>query len=156
MNDITTGAGVTISLSAAAPATYTQSGYEALTMTEIGGLTNAGNPPSRVYQVVEQQFLKQRGTAKGKGGYNLGSQTITIAPAASDAGQTLLATATSNDTVHSIKISHPTLGTIYARALVMGGPIEYGDNNTPVSQQITLEYTVASDATDGVVVAPAA
>lgn len=151
---IVTGSGATIHISASSPATFTQSGYEALTHTKIGNVKNLGNPPARVYQVVEDSYLEQRGVVKGKGSYNLGQQTITITPDTDDAGQILLKTATNSDDPVSVKIVHPKLGTIYAMALVMGGPLEYGDNNTPVSQQITLEYTIANSTTDGVIVVP--
>lgn len=152
MADITTGAGTTIGLSASAPGAYTSGGYGALSFTTIGKIINLGNLPSRVYEIITQQTVSGRGTYKAKGGYDLGSQEITFAVDDSDTGQILLATANSSDTVYSVAIVHPTLGTIYARALVQLGAKVLGDNNTAVTQTCTLHYTVPNDSTDGVVV----
>lgn len=153
---VSTSAGTTLGLSAAAPATYNAAGYEALTFTTVGEVSDLGEIPSRVYELVNWNAIAERGTRKSKGGYNLGSQTITVGIDPDDAGQTLLDTATNSDTVYSVKIAHPQLGTIYARALVMGGPKSYGDVNSVATRQITLEYTIVDQTTDGVVfVAPA-
>lgn len=156
MDDFATGAGATFGLSASAPATYNQAGYEALTFTTVGKVTNFGNIPSRVYEVVRQQYLASRGTAKAKGAYDLGSQQITVTIDPDDAGQALVATATNAETPYSVKMDHPLLGTIYARAIVLGGQKSWGDNNTPATQQITLEYTMATATNDGIVTVAAA
>lgn len=155
MPAFTTSAGTTIALSASQPATYNQAGYEALTFTSIGGVTDLGQIPTKVFQLVEVFFVASRGKAKAKGGYDLGSQTVTYAVDDGDAGQTLVDAASESDAAYSVKIDHPTEGTIYAQALVMGGPITYGDVNTASTQAITLEYTIVSDSEDGVVAVPA-
>jgi len=153
---VSTSAGTVLGISASAPATYDAEGYAALTYTSVGEISDLGEIPSRVYELVNWNPIAERATRKAKGGYNLGSQTLTVGIDPADTGQTLLDTATNSDTVHSVKIGHPTLGTIYARALVMGGPKNYGDVNTIATRQVTLEYTSANSTTDGVVfVAPA-
>jgi hypothetical protein len=154
MSDFYTGAGATFSISAAAPATYDSTGYAALTFTPVGKVTNIGDVPSRVYQKVDLAFLASRAMSKAKGGYDLGNQSVTYAYDPADAGQILANTATNSDVVYSIRVFHPTLGTIYARALIMGGPITYGDNNTPATKKIDVEYTAANTTTDGVVIVP--
>ena len=151
MPSFTTSAGTTISLSASQPATYDQSGYEALTWTVIGGVTDLGQIPAKTFSVVTVQFVASRGTNKAKGGFDLGSQTITVAVDDSNAGQTMVDAATESDAAYSVKIDHPTEGTMYRQALVMGGPISYGDVNTPSTQAFTLEYTIVDDTEDGVV-----
>jgi hypothetical protein len=125
-----------------------------LTFTKVGRATAVSGIPSRVYQLIEQVFLEGRGTAKGKGGYNLGNATITFAPDGADAGHTLLANATKSDNAYSVKISHPKLGDFYAQALVLGGPTNFGDVNTAASQECVLEFTVVSDTEDGIVAVP--
>lgn len=153
---VSTSAGTTLGLSASAPATYNKTGYEALVFTGIGEVSDLGEIPSRVYELVTWQPIADRGMRKAKGGYQIGSQTITVGIDAADAGQILLDTATNSDTVYSVKIDHPNLGTIYARALVMGGPKNYGDVNSIATRQVTLEYTIVDQNTDGIVfVAPA-
>lgn len=152
MVDFTTGAGATIGLSASAPATYNAAGYTALTYTDVGKVTAFGDVPSRVYQEVTVMYLASAGTDVAKGGFDLGSQQITVALDAADAGQIMLAAATNSTSPYSVKLFHPVLGTIYARALVMGGAKTYGDNNTAATWQITLRYKIASSTSDGIVV----
>ncbi len=153
---VSTSAGTTFGLSAAAPASYAAAGYAALTFTPVGEISDLGDIPARVYELVTWNAISERGTRKSKGGFALGSQTITIGIDVADAGQTLLDSATNADTVYSIRIAHPQLGTIYARALVMGGTKNYGDVNTIATRQVTLEYTIVDQATDGIVVVPPA
>lgn len=151
-----TSAGTTLAIASAAPGTYNEAGYEALSFTEIGEVSDLGDIPSRVYDIVNWRNIANRGDSKAKGGYTLGSQTITVGIDPDDAGQAMLDTATEADTAYSIKISNPNLGDIYARALVMGGPRNYGDANTIATRQVTLEYTIVSQTEDGVVFVPPA
>lgn len=146
-----TSAGTTLGLSAAAPTTYDDEGYEALTFTEIGEISDLGEIPSRIYELVTWQPIAERGMRKAKGGYQIGSQTLTVGIDPEDAGQTMVDSATNSDTVYSVEIAHPQLGTIYARALVMGGPKNYGDVNSIATRQVTLEYTIVDQETDGIV-----
>lgn len=146
-----TSAGTTFALSASAPATLNSAGYGALTYTTIGEITDLGEFPSRVYDIVTHRPLATRGEQKIKGNYALGSQTIVFAMDPSDTGQALIDTAVESDTVYSVKIQHPTLGTIYARALINGAPRNFGSDNNVVSRSVTLEYTMGSASDDGVV-----
>lgn len=151
-----TASGTVLSISAAAPATYTEAGYEALTFTDIGEVSDLGDIPSRVYEAVRWRNIANRGDSVAKGGYSLGTQTISVGIDPEDAGQALLDTAIESDTTYSVKISNPNLGDIYARALIMGGTRNYGDGNSIATRQVTLEYTIVSQTEDGVVtVAPA-
>jgi len=150
-----TGAGVTIGLSATAPATYNAAGYEAVVLTDIGEISDFGEIPDRIYEIITWRRAGARGESKYKGGYALGSQTLTVGIDPEDAGQALLDVAKNSDALYTVGIKHPMLGAIYARALVTAGPKNYGDVNTPGTRQITLEYTVVSETEDGlVVVAP--
>ncbi|WP_103728928.1 hypothetical protein [Novosphingobium sp. HII-3] len=150
-----TSAGTKFSVSAAAPAAYTQAGYEALAFTEVGEVSDLGDLPERVYEVVSWRNIANRGETKAKGGYTLGSQTITVGIDPDDAGQDLLDTLSRSDDPASIAFEHPSLGTIYGRALVMGGARSYGDVNTIATRQVTLEWTIVSQDNDGIVHAPA-
>src|SRR5690606_40955577 len=66
---IYTSAGTTLGLSAAAPATYDAAGYAALTFTQIGEVSDLGDIPARIYELVTWQPLAERGMRKAKGGY---------------------------------------------------------------------------------------
>lgn len=151
-----TSAGTTIGLSASAPATYNKAGYEALTFTTIGSVTDLGEIPSKVFEIVTVNYVASRGAIKSKGGFNLGSQTITYTIDPDDTGQGLVDTASESDDAYSVKISHPSFGDIYARGLIMGGPKTYGDVNTAATRAVTIEYTIVSDTEDGVVAVAAA
>jgi len=85
-------------------------GYAALAFTGVGKVTNFGDVPSRIYQEVTQSYLASAGTDVAKGGYDLGSQTITVALDPDDAGQALLQTATNSTSAYSVKLNHPVLG----------------------------------------------
>lgn len=152
MADFTTGAGATFGLSAAAPATLTEAGYEALTFTTVGKITAMEGVPSRIYGMVTLNYLASGGTDKAKGSYDLGNTTLTVALDADDAGQTLLQTANDSPATYSIKLSHPVLGDVYAQALVNGQQKTWGDNDTPSTWQVTIEYKVANGTADGIVV----
>lgn len=147
-----TAAGTTLAISAAVPASYTKAGYEALTFTQIGEVSDLGDIPSRVYDIVTWRNIANRGDSKAKGGYTLGTQTITCGIDPKDAGQTLVDAATKSDQFYSVKISNPNLGDVYGRALIMGGPRNYGDTNTIATRQITLEYAIVSQTEDGIVI----
>lgn len=151
-----TSAGTSLGLSAQEPASYNKAGYEALTFTEIGEISDLGEIPSRIYEVVNWQPIRDRGMRKAKGGYQIGSQTLTVGIDPDDAGQALVDTATLSDESYSVAIIHPKLGAIYARALVMGGPKNYGDVNTIATRQITLEYTIVDQDEDGIEFVPPA
>ncbi|WP_395391558.1 hypothetical protein WBP07_12890 [Novosphingobium sp. BL-8A] len=151
-----TSAGTKLFLAKAAPATFDAAGYTTLkaTATQIGEVSDLGDIPSRVYDVVTWRNIASRGESKAKGGYTLGTQTITVGIDPSDAGQDLVDTATNEDDPYSVFIEHPRLGTICARALVMGGTKNYGDTSNIATRQIALEYTIVSDDEDGLVFIP--
>lgn len=152
-----TSAGTVLAIAAAAPATYNETGYEALTWTTIGEVSDLGDiPNSRTYETVSWRNIANRGESKAKGGYTLPEQTITVGLDPDDAGQILLTTASESDNAYSVKISNPNLGDWYGRALVMGGATSMGDVNAIVTRQIMLAYTIVSQTEDGLVfVAPA-
>ena len=147
-----TSAGTTLAISAAAPTTYDETGYEALTWTEIGEVSDLGDIPSRTYESVPWRNIANRGTSKAKGTYDLGQQTITVGIDPDDAGQALLDAAIVSDATYSIRISNPNLGDVYGRALVMGGTRSYGDGTSIASRTIMLDYTIVSQTSDGIVI----
>jgi len=146
-----TSSGTTLSISAAAPATYNEAGYEALTYTEIGEVGDLGDIPSKVFEVITWRNIASRGTSKAKGPYDIPDQVIMVGVDPDDAGQALLTTATDSDNAYSICISSPTLGDFYGRALVMGGPISFGDGSAVATRSVTLAYTIVSQTEDGLV-----
>jgi hypothetical protein len=156
MADFTTGAGATFGLSAAAPATFNAAGYQALTFTEVGKITAMSGIPARIFNMVTLNYLASGGTDKAKGSYDLGTTTLTVALDADDAGQDLLLTANDSRNTYSVELTHPVLGSLFAQALVNGQQQTWGDNDTPSTWDVTIEYKIASNSEDGVVAVAAA
>jgi hypothetical protein len=140
---VTTSAGTIFALSAAAPATFDDEGYEALVYTEVGEVGDLGDLPTKVFEIVPWRNIASRGETKAKGGFSYPPQTIMVGFDPDDAGQALLTVATEQDNFYTVRISHPNLGDFYGRALVMGGPTNLGDGSVVATRQVTLEYVDA-------------
>ncbi len=152
----TTTAGATIALSSTAPGSYNQAGYEGVSFTTVGEVTDLGEFPDRVYDLISHRPLATDGEQNAKGNFTLGSQTVTFAVDPSDAGQALVAAAKNSRNKYSLRLQHPTLGTIYGRALIMGAPRSYGADNNVVSATMTIQWTMASASETGIVTVAAA
>ena len=72
---VRTSAGTTLKVSAATPATFDSTGYNALTMTLIGEVTDLGEF-GREYALVTFNPVGSRGVVKKKGSFNQGTMTI--------------------------------------------------------------------------------
>lgn len=91
-----TAAGATLRISLTLPATYDQAGYEALTFTTIGEITNIGSF-GREYALITHNPLSTRGTKKAKGSWNNQNLSPEMALDNADAGQILVNTALDQD-----------------------------------------------------------
>jgi hypothetical protein len=118
----TTAAGSALAISAATPASETDSGYAALTYTEIGQIEKIGSLGA-VYAKVEFQPLKGP-KQKHKGSRDNGSLQPSLAHDPSDAGQTLLRTAADDGTskLYSFMVTYPTGHKRYFQGRVFGYP----------------------------------
>lgn len=132
-----TAAGAKVYLSAGIPASLTKSGYAALTYTEIGEVTDAGQI-GRVYNMVSHQPLGKRGVVKLKGSYNDGDPSIQAAYAPGDAGQVLVQTALNSDAFYSVKHLLQDGTIIYSQAQVTSAPVAIGTVDTVVGTTINL------------------
>jgi hypothetical protein len=137
---VTTAAGTTFALSASAPVSLDDAGYEALTYTEVGEVGDLGDIPSLIYEIVSWRAIDRRGESKAKGGFSYPPQTIMVGLDPQDVGQALLTTATAQDGFYTVRISHPLIGSFYGQALVMGGPTSFGDGSSIATRSVTLEY----------------
>lgn len=111
-----TAAGAKLYVSSSAPATYDQSGYEALTWTEVGDVTDFGDF-GKTFNLVTFMPIADRKTYKRKGSYNEGALTLQMARAAHiDAGQAIILAGANSDDSYSFKIAHnnvlTTTGTV--------------------------------------------
>ena len=133
-----TSAGTTLSISAAAPATYNAVGFAALTWTEIGEVSDLGEF-GRTYNLVTFNTLGNRRTVKRKGSYNDGTIAAQMARTPSDAGQTILTAAVDSDASYSVKIVLQDGTVFYTTAQVMSYTTNIGSVDQITSATVNLE-----------------
>jgi hypothetical protein len=136
-----TAAGSRLYISNALPATYTKAGFEALTWTEVGEVTEI---PSfgKVYNIVTFNPLGDRQTIKRKGSYDNGEMDIPYAyDVNDDAGQVILQAAVDSDNSYSFKVDikeDPVLKSVYFTAQATSSPITVGSVDAIVMKNTTL------------------
>lgn len=141
-------AGTTLGISAGDPATFDETGFEALSFTAIGEITDIGGDIGRVYNLVTHNPMATRATVKKKGSYNSGSMTLTLALDADDAGQVLAAAALLSDNSYSFKITRNDLTVLYFRGVVMSFPENYGGVDAITTRTMTVEITADDSGND--------
>jgi len=139
---IQTSAGTILYASASLPATYDQTGYEALSWSAVGEVTEIPAFGS-VYNLITHSPLGERRVVKKKGSVNDGSMTLNFAADAADAGQGVLKTAHTSDTEISVKITYPDGEDDYFTALVMGYQVNPGNVDSIKSDSVTMELVTA-------------
>ena len=135
---INTSAGSTLSISATAPATYTQAGFTALSFTEVGELTNLGEF-GREYALVTHNPVGDRRTIKRKGSFNEGSITLEMALDNDDAGQVLLKAAADSDMSYSFKVTTQNGDIYFFSAQTMSFRVSVGTVDQITSATAMLE-----------------
>lgn len=136
-----TAAGSRLYISSGVPATYNKAGFEALTWTEVGEVTEI---PAfgKVYNIVTFNPLGDRQTIKRKGSYDNGELDIPYAyDVNDDAGQLLMTAAVDSDASYSFKVDikeDPTLKSVYFTAQVTSQPITVGGVDSIVMMNSTL------------------
>ena len=133
-----TSAGTTLSISAGTAATYNQIGFEALTFTEIGEVSEMGEF-GRQYNLVTFNTLGDRRTVKRKGSYNDGTIACQMARVPSDVGQTILTTAVNSDASYSIKIELQDGTIFYTTAQIMSYTTNIGNVDQITSATVNME-----------------
>lgn len=135
-----TSAGTTISIGAA-PASYNQAGFEAVTYTEIGEITDIGEF-GKEYNLVTHNPVGNRQTFKRKGSYNTGQLTLSMARVPSDAGQSDLIDARDSDDSYSFKVVLQDGTALYFTGQVM----KYTTNVSGVDSITAASVTVEIDS----------
>lgn len=133
----TTAAGTALAISAAAPATADATGYAALTLTEIGGVEKLG-AIGAVFSKIEFQPLKGP-KQKHKGSPDYGSLQPSMAHDDDDAGQTLLRTAATSNSLYSFGITYPDGAKRYFQGRVFGYPETVDGADTIIMGNPTIE-----------------
>jgi hypothetical protein len=143
MSNVQTSAGTTFALSAEAPATFNETGYSALTYTEVGEITNIPEYGGS-YELVSHEPLGDRSVVKRKGSINHGSITLQIGKDISDAGQELLKTAYGGDEVYSFKITLQDGTVQYTTGQVFSYTTNVGSSNqiTGIGCQVEFDTEI--------------
>lgn len=129
--------GVKIYASSTLPATYDQSGYEALSFTEISEITDI-NEFGRSWDKVEHMRLSSGAKVKFKSFYDEGQLTLPLARSESDTGQTMMETAVNEQNkAYAFKIEYESGGIVYFSGQVFG--FTDGNVNTMRGGTLTVE-----------------
>lgn len=140
---VRTSAGSTLQLSAGIPATFNLVGYEALTFTTLGEITDMGEF-GREYALVTHNPVSTRGTQKFKGSFNEGQMVMQLGLDTDDAGQVLAKAAVVSDNDYSFKVTTQNGDIYYFQAKVMMFKVGVGSVDQITAANITLELTTTN------------
>lgn len=135
-----TAAGATLRIAEGAPATFDEAGYGALTMVEVGEVTNIGQF-GKEFALVQHQPLSRRGTGKGKGSFNNGSLNPNLAIDGNDAGQLMLREALESDQAYVFQVELQDGSSFFMMGLVMSFRHNVGGVDDVVTASPTIEVT---------------
>lgn len=133
-----TASGASLGISLTAPATHDQAGWDALSLTPVGEITNVGDF-GKEWALVTHNPLNTRGTKKGKGSFNNGTLSPTLALDPGDAGQIAMETSLESDDNAYFVLTLQD-GTRYVFVcLVMAFRVSVGGVDDVVNANTTLE-----------------
>lgn len=138
-----TAAGTLLGVSASAPATDDALGWGALSLTDVGEITDYGSV-GKVFNEVTHNPVGNRKTFKFKGSYNEGTMALQMAKGPTDAGQVILAAAIDSDSDYyfGVELNDNPDGTsntiLYFPAKVMSFTNEIGGVDTIVGKTVNL------------------
>ncbi|GAB5431291.1 MAG: hypothetical protein EpisKO_06610 [Epibacterium sp.] len=135
-----TASGVTLGISTAAPATHDITGFDALTFTNVGEITNVGEF-GKEWSLVTHNPLATRGTKKGKGSFNNGTLSPALALDPDDAGQTAMKTALESDDPVYFAVTLQDGTIYYLTGLVMSFKPNIGGVDDVVTASTAIELT---------------
>lgn len=145
---IETMAGTTLAISAGVPATYNEAGYEALTYTEIGEITDVGTH-GKTHAETKVNTLGSAGVQKIKGSFDLGNKSVKLAVSSDDSGQVLVMTALDSYANYAFKQVYQNGDIDYFSAKVMSAVTEGG---TPdVVRGLTVGLSVDAPEGSGII-----
>lgn len=136
-----TSTGTLFAVSAAAPATIDQAGFEALTYTDVGEVTDIAEIGSDT-AVVTHQPLATGIVEKFKGFINYGSSSVSFAKDSSDAGQAIMqsgADGANKNLQHSVKITLQDGTVLYFVVKIFSFKITPGSADSIVGSTSAIE-----------------
>jgi hypothetical protein len=135
-----TGSGTTLGISLTAPSAHTEAGFDALSFATVGEVTNIGEF-GKEFALVTHSPLSTRGVKKGKGSYNNGNVTPSLALDTQDAGQTAMKQALESDDPAYFIVTLQNGTIYYFEALVMSFKPNVSTNDDVVTASPNLEIT---------------
>ena len=145
---VRTSAGTTLRISALAPATFNETGYNDLftgspTPPIVGEITDLGEF-GREFALVTHNPVGSRGTQKFKGSFNEGTMTMSLGLDTDDAGQIVAKTASLSDLDFSFMVTTQNLDRYFFQAKVMSFKVGVGGVDQITTATVTLEITTNS------------
>jgi hypothetical protein len=138
-----TSAGTTLRITASQPATYDVAGYNALTTTLVGEVTDLGEF-GREYALVTHNPIGNRSTQKFKASFNEGAMSVSLALDTDDAGQIICKAASISDNNYTILVTTQGGDKYYFQAKVMGWKVAVGSVDQITNATMQLEITTTS------------
>lgn len=132
--------GSKISVSAATPATFNVAGYEALTFTKVGLVSDLGEF-GREYSATNFNTVEYGGTIKNKGTYDDGNQSLTLGLDEGDAGQVLMQQALNDKGDYSFKVETEGGNVYYYRGKVMSWKVRLGGASDNITASVSIAIT---------------
>jgi hypothetical protein len=151
MSQVRSSAGSTLKISASIPANHTESGFSALTFTNISELTNIGSVGEET-ELITHSPIASRGVVKVKGQKNLGSIELEMAYIPTDAGQLLLRSAQGSDNDYSFEMTLQDGTKVYFLGKVMSAKINVGGVNDITTMNSMIERTYSPDGIGEIIV----
>jgi hypothetical protein len=145
---VRTSAGTTLRISASAPATFDESGYNTLFTASpapalVGEITDLGEF-GREFALVTHNPVGSRGTQKFKGSFNEGTMTLSLGLDTDDAGQILMKAASISDNDYSFMVTTQNGDKYYFQGKVMSWKVGVGGVDQITTATATLELTTNS------------
>lgn len=141
-----TSTGVTAAITVGQPTTFDETGYAALTYTDIGEVTSIGEYGATT-QVVTHEPLATGVTEKFKGFINYGQASMSLAYDSADAGQAILKSlsdGTDRFSAASLKITYPDGSIDYLDVRVFSYTKNPGGANSMLASTVNLEVNRAA------------
>jgi len=138
-----TSAGTTLRITASQPATFDATGYNALSTTLVGEITDLGEF-GREYALVTHNPVGNRSTQKFKGSFNGGTMNVTLALDTDDAGQIICKAAALADANYTILVTTQQGDRYFFQARVMSWKVGVGSVDQITTATMVLELTTNS------------
>lgn len=133
----TISAGTTLSVSQSLPVVKTQSGFEALTFTQIRGVRSIGDF-GKQHQTVDHSDIDSDFVYKKRVGYSNGSLELELYKLIDD-GQVILKNAIDLDLSYSFKINETDGSIYYFTGMASRRLLGIGDSSAVANNKITIE-----------------